>query len=288
MGSKSVKGDYMGKYNNLTKKLLNYNMNKFRIITSSIIIFHFFMTSVIAQSNTIEGFGATNGYEWGVRVTSFEVLCYASRDRPEETGIQITEERAIEIVQNFMDKNIDFFGIESYQLHDVKLKDSELFSFWIIDFVGKMHEELPPPEIYIRVLMTSDGQPYTIGDIDAYNTETSDLIKSSISGNQAIESAQSGIGSGQEPMDCALTSDDDHLIWNVKFGDPENKEVLVDANTGEILSIKSTEEPFKSVDFSKLPSPIIIITFSIIIIGVILIMLFFRKRGRLKEEWERE
>lgn len=282
MGSKFVESGCMGKYNNLMKKMLNYNMNKFRIVISSILIFNFLMTCVIAESDIINEFWSTNGYDWGVRLAPYEFLCYATRDRPKETGTQTTKEKAIEIAKNFMNKNIKFFGIESYQFFDIKLKDSGSFYFWTIDFVGKMHEDLPPPEIYIRILMTSDGQPYAIGDIDAYNTEIGDLIKPLISENKAIALAKQYSGSNEEPTNYKITNDeDDRLVWDIKFSAPENKEVLIDAKTGNLISIKKTEN-LRQLELLNKQSynPFLMITFFIIVVAIILVMFVFIKRMR--------
>jgi membrane-associated HD superfamily phosphohydrolase len=130
--------------------------------------------------------------------------------------------------------------------------------------------------------MTSDGQPYAIGDIDAYNTEIGDLIKPLISENKAIALAKQYSGSNEEPTNYKITNDeDDRLVWDIKFSAPENKEVLIDAKTGNLISIKKTEN-LRQLELLNKQSynPFLMITFFIIVVAIILVMFVFIKRMR--------
>jgi len=97
--------------------------------------------------------------------------------------------------------------------------------------------------------------------------------------NDAIESAKEGINSNQEPSDIIrqeypINEEESKRVWNVTFGEPDNKEVIVDAETGEILSIRNTGSEFdlnKILEFFKKPYSIIaIILILIVLIGVII------------------
>ena len=144
--------------------------------------------------------------------------------------------------------------------------------------------------------MTRDGQVYAIGDIDSFTFRTMALFqRDEIPKTKAIEEAQKNIGSNTKPVETKLISsveinDTDYpLVWAIKFGDPDNKEVLVDAKTGEVLPIKSIKPPLKLGTLGQLLSnPFVMIALSLVIIGIIFITFFFIERIRKVREKEGE
>ena len=108
--------------------------------------------------------------------------------------------------------------------------------------------------------------------------------------DDAVELAQSGVGSTSNPKDSNLqvyTETDEtgnetsYLVWNITFGEPENKEVLVDANNGEIISIKIIAKA-PNLKSLYLIFIIIIILVSVIVISIFLIRKM-KKEGKLSE-----
>ena len=115
------------------------------------------------------------------------------------------------------------------------------------------------------------------------------LFDIKISDNQAIEIAKKALNSQQEPREVTLnifsleseTGESEYLfVWNVTFGDPENKEVLIDGSKGTILSIKFPTEIESQEYYQKirplgvLQNPIYLGLFSII--GILTVVLLLR------------
>jgi hypothetical protein len=148
----------------------------------------------------------------------------------------------------------------------------------MFSYNGKTFEGKIPPQIIVKILMTKDGQVYAMGDEDMFGGEPPEF-EPPVTKTEAIKSAQEGIGGNQGPSDAnlqeySLNETEPKRVWNITFGQPENKEVLVDATTGEILSIKTISgfDLNKILEFFKNPYSIIsIILIVIAIIGTILL-----------------
>ena len=108
----------------------------------------------------------------------------------------------------------------------------------------------------------------------------------------AEEVAQSGIGSDQKPLESKLQvyteknetgEGETYLVWNLTFGEPDYKEVLVDATNREIISIKSVTK-------MRGLNNIYLISSMTIVILVILIVVFLIRRTKVKnasyKSWE--
>jgi hypothetical protein len=108
----------------------------------------------------------------------------------------------------------------------------------------------------------------------------------------AIESAQEVIGTTSSPEKSNLQDyaeknetggETTYLVWNITFGYPDNKEVLVDATNGEIISIKSVTKMYGPKNFYLISSMAIVIL-------VILIVVFLIRRRKAKsstyKSWE--
>jgi len=123
---------------------------------------------------------------------------------------------------------------------------------------------IPPIVIFVLFSLLVSAQEFDV------------LLDIPMKEDDAVEKAQKGIQSSKEPEKSTLqmypveteTGDiENRLVWNVTFGDPENKEVLVDAMKGTILSVKSTKE---TIPLGLLRHPI----FLIIIAFVVLLIVF--------------
>lgn len=259
------------------------NMKSKKIILL-ILIFSLTISLAFSQDNA-EEFRNRNGNEWYVKLTSQGLIFFAYRLRPDEKGSPLSEKQAIVTAKNFLDKNSQIIGLENFVYTYDQLNHAKSFSYWTIDFKGEIINELTPPHTNIRVFMTNDGQVYAIGDVDFYTIDAIDSFqKDTITEDQAIESAKNSAGINSEVTSSELITKMEinetayPFVWDIKFN---NKEVLVDAKTGKVLSIKENEKLFKSEIFSNLLSyPFMMTIFFIIIIGIIFIMFLFTKKIR--------
>ena len=246
-----------------------------------VVTFLLMISHVFAEEDYAEIFMIRNGNDWHVETASSGFVNFAYKPRPEEKGEALSREQAIETANGFLEMNSDCLGLGNFVYSYDELNEGEYFSYWIIDFSGVTTLGIMPPHAYLRIFMSRDGQVYALGDIDFYKLENVVLIQGDIiQEDEAVETAQEKIESVSAPTDVELlTSEDDNYpyLWRIEF---DNKEVLVDAKTGEVLSIKSTKESSKLIDFSEPPSPIMLIMFFIIIMGINIILLFFIKRKR--------
>jgi hypothetical protein len=297
MGAKSIKSDNVGKHNNLTKKPnIIIDIVKFQKIMFWLVIILLIFPVVTALENPEENFRNRNGKEWNVKAASNGLIMYAYRLRPEEKGQPLSREQAIETVKKFLDDNSDILGLGNWNYRYDELAETEYLSYWRIDFNGDILTGLIPPHTYYRTFVTRDGQVYAIGDIDFYNEENIELFqRDTIPETKAIEEAKKSIGSNTKPVETKLMTNikinnsDYTFIWDIKFGDPDNKEVLVDAKTGEILSTKSIKNPLKLGALGQLLSnPFVMIALSLVVIGIIFITFFFIERIRKVREKEGE
>jgi len=147
-----------------------------------------------------------------------------------------------------------------------------MLTYYCITFKGEI-----PPSIILKIVMTRDGQIYAMGDEDMFGDEPP-VFEPPVTEDEATESAKEGIGSNQEPSDVnlqeiPLNETESKRVWNITFGQPKNKEVIVDATTGEILSIRSISrfDFNKILEFLKNPYSIIVIILIVIaLVGIIL------------------
>lgn len=231
VGSKSIKSNGVGKMN-------------YKILIASIIIF------AMVNAQTIdEQFKQINGYDWGVELAEWGYIISANKPRPTESGQQITQQQAIEIANSFLTVNANFFGMEHLNYTEsAKITDTEGFKSWVVVYEGQRFEGLPVTDTHTTVVMTEDGQVFAVGNL-RYQFEEEIPIEPSISEQQAVKEAQSGIPTEQEPIQTQIaikgvsngTHINPRLVWNIKFDCPLAKVVDVDANTGEILEIKNLE-----------------------------------------------
>ena len=262
--------------------------------TAVCVVFVLFLTPLVfAEEDYAEIFMIRNGRDWYVETTSNGLVNFAFKTRPEEKGEPLSREQAVETARGFLEENSDCLGLSNFVYVYDELNEGEYFSYWIIDFNGDVVTELIPPHTYFRTFMTRDGQVYAIGDIDFYNIENIALIQGdTIQQNEAIELAQRSIESGSSPVDIKLVKDvkindtDYSSVWDIKFNDPEG-EVLIDAKTGKVLSIKRTKSRLGILS-KLLSNPFVMIAFSVVVIGIIFVMFFFIKRIKELREGELE
>ena len=245
-------------------------------ILFTMIIFLLITPEIFSQS-LADQFRQENGNEWQVAIGPWNYINYVQKNIPEITGNDVIEEQAKEIAESFLDKNAAFFGVESYSFVQSGFinmgdEDSWMLTYYCITFKGEI-----PPSIILKIVMTRDDQIYAMGDEDMFGDEPP-VFEPPVTEDEAIESAQEGTGINQEPSDVniqeiPLNETESKRVSNITFGLPENKEVIVDATTGEILSIKSTASRFdlnKILELLKSPYSIVsIILILIVLIGVI-------------------
>lgn len=258
-------------------------MKKFILkILFTMIIFLLIITDVFSQEDLVKKFREENGNEWQIALGPWDYIIVAKRDFPAIKGENVTENQAKEIAENFLTKNAAFFGVESFIFIQSNFIWTESEEYWMFGYNGKTFEGKIPPQIIIKILMTKDGQVYAMGDEDMFGGEPPEF-EPPVTKSDAVKTAQEGTGSDKEPSDANAIKDyplnetDSRRVWNITFGQPENKEVIVDATTGEILSIKSTTPKF---DFNKISeffkNPYSIVSIVLIVIAIIGIILFKR------------
>jgi len=269
-------------------------MNYKKIILFAM-IFSLIVSVGFAQDHA-EEFKNKNGKEWFVEMTPEGIIFFAYKTRPDERGSPLSRDKAIEAAKGFLDDNSEIIGLGNFvNIYD-ELKQSNYFSYWVIDFDGEIIRGIMPPHMYVRIFMSRDGQVYAIGDLDSFTLRTMALFqRDEIPETKAIEEAKKSIGSDTKPVETKLMSnvkinDTDYpFVWDIKFGDPDNKEVLVDAKTGEILSTKPIKPPLKLGALGQLLSnPFVMIALSLVVIGIIFITFFFIERIRKVREGEKK
>jgi hypothetical protein len=233
----------------------------------------------------VNDFKAKNGNEWNVKLDPMGYISYAERPRPTEIGNKTTKEEAISIAENFFSENKIFFRVESFSYNFAEFKTIGSDDVWIVDFVTVAIGGNMPPEIYIRIFMTPDGQLYRVGDIDMVGGWGG--FEQPINENVAKDIAKEVSGANGNPQQSNLIGympkdgTEEIPVWNITFGEPNNKEVLIDAYKGEVISVKSIEKKENqiielSVNYSK-----IIILIVVVLIGV---SIFIIKKRRHKIE----
>jgi hypothetical protein len=239
----------------------------------------------------VNDFKAKNGNEWNVKIDPMGYVSYAERPRPTEIGNKKTKEEAVSIAEIFLSENKIFFRVESFSYNFAEFKTIGSDDVWVVDYVATALpiflgiEPGTPPDIYIRIFMTPDGQIYKLGDIDMVGGGGG--FEEPINENVAKDIAKDVSGANGNPEQSNLIGymskggTEEIPVWNITFGKPDNKEVLIDAYKGEVISVKSIEkkenQAFElSVKYSK-----IIILIVVILIGI---SIFIIKRRRHKIE----
>jgi hypothetical protein len=226
-------------------------------------------------------FKQENGEEWNVMLNPWGYVSYAYKTRPEETGLSLTEEEVIIKTENFMEKNSEYLGIEAFSFSNIHFTEYETHSLWTVGFEGETIGGEIPPQIYLVVLLTKDGQIYAIGDVDLIGTEIDEEdVDDIILEDEAIDSASEQVGNDESPAKTELETitemgeKEPRKVWKITYDEPINKEVIVDAKTGEIINVRSTD-----LDF--LNNPYLILGLIVIIIAIITTFLL-KKRHRKK------
>lgn len=139
--------------------------------------------------------------------------------------------------------------------------------------------------IIIFVLFSLSVSAQEIGD---------PLLDVPIPDDVAINEAQGGIQSSQEPKESNLQmypvktetgNIENRLVWNVTFGEPENKEVIVDAKTGTVLSVIEKKENI-TLGITRYPIFLIIIGIVVLMCIFLIISIKIRKRTSADQEIE--
>lgn len=222
-----------------------------------------------------------NGQGWDVEVAEWGYVIFAGREEPGLMNPPVDAEQAATMAKNFIEKNADLMGIETIEITNIELKggDDAEYSLWVIDYEGQYYEGIPILDTYTKVLMQIDGQIYGVGNLRYSVDEKEIKTTPSISSGGAGGAAQGSLGSGVGPTSIEevlyVENDTIRAAWAVNFGDPENKTVIVDGETGEVVRINDWEPEIDEV--KPEPQNYIII---FILILVILILLFFLIKGR--------
>ena len=199
----------------------------------------------LAKAQTIdELFRAENGNEWAVEVAEWGYILSAARPRPEGFG-EISEEQAIQISNSFLERNAKYFGIESLNYtQSAQIIDREGKKSWVIVYEGQRFEGLPVMDTHTTVIMTLDGQVYAVGNL-RYHFETEPL-PSSIGQEEAVKAAKEALMTEEKPLEVkkqikAVVEEKvkPKIVWNISFGCPINKNVIVDGD-GKVIEINDS------------------------------------------------
>ncbi|MCX8179344.1 MAG: hypothetical protein N3E38_01225 [Candidatus Aenigmarchaeota archaeon] len=226
-----------------------------------------------------EIFRRENGNEWAVEVAEWGYILSAARPRPIEIRGEVNREEAIEIANRFLEKNAKYFGIESLNYTDsAQIRDFEGKKSWVIVYEGQKIEEFPVIDTHTTVIMTVDGQIYAVGNLRYYFEEQAIEEAHSISEEQAIENAKNALNTNEKPMEIKkqiMPVIDDNIkpkiFWNVSFGCPLRKDVLVDSQ-GNVLGIN--ENNFKCHRNNK------IILYFLLLFATSIFFISFLKKGK--------
>jgi hypothetical protein len=258
------------------------------IILLSII---FLMSWYSVNAYIVNDFKAENGDEWNVKLDPLGYISYAERPKPTEIGNKKTKEEVISIAENFLSKNKNFFRVGSFSYNFAEFKTIGSDDVWIVDYITRTLpiflgvEPGTPPDIYIRIFMTPDGQVYRVGDIDMVGGQSGydQPINENVANDIAKDVASVNGNPQQSNLIGFMPKDgtEEIPVWNITFGPPDNKEVLIDAFKGEVISVKSIEKKENqtielSANYSK-----IIILIVVVLIGVS-IFIIERRRHKTK------
>jgi len=202
------------------------------------------LISLVSAQTIDELFRAENGNEWGVEVAEWGYIISAARPRPESHG-EISEERAIQISNEFLEKNAKYFGMESINYtQSAQITDREGKKSWVIVYEGQKFKGLPVMDTHTTVIMTLDGKVYAVGNL-RYHFET-EPIPSAISQEEAVKAAKDALMVDESPLEVKKQIKpvidekiEPKIVWNVSFGCPINKNVIVDGD-GKIVEVKDS------------------------------------------------
>jgi hypothetical protein len=201
------------------------------------------LTLITVNAQTIdELFRAENGNEWAVEVAEWGYVLSAARPRPNGTG-EVSEEQAIQISNQFLEKNAKYFGMESLNYtQSAQIKDREGKRSWVVVYEGQKFEGLPVMDTHTTVLLTLDGQVYAVGNL-RYHFDT-DVEESAISQGEAVEKSKEVLGTEEDPVIVKKQikpifedKTKPQVVWNISYGCPLNKNVIIDGR-GNVIEIR--------------------------------------------------
>ncbi|MBU5689111.1 MAG: hypothetical protein KQA41_02710 [Candidatus Aenigmarchaeota archaeon] len=233
----------------------------------------------LVSAQTIdEMFRVENGNEWAIEVADWGYILSVARPRPQEVQTPKTQEEAIQISNTFLEKNAKYFGIESLNYTDSALiTDIEGKKSWVVVYEGQRFEGLPVMDTHTTVIMTLDGQVYAVGNLRYHFEE--DVIPTSISIDEAKEKAKEVLNTKEEPIEIkkqvkAIIEQNKtkpEIFWNITYGCPINKDVLINSK-GEIISIKESQNICEKKEIKYL--------FLLPFLVLIVFLLFSKKKRR--------
>lgn len=224
------------------KSFKNNGLGKMKIKEILILIgILFLIGSFVYAQDVVEQFKTLNGREWGVEVSEWGIIISAVKERPVEIYPPINEQQAIQIADDFLIDNAAFFGMESLNFTDTAIiKDAEGRDSWVITYEGQVFKGIPVLDTHTTVIMTMDGQIFAVGNLRYVFEEEVNTIPT-ISEEEAENIARGFLSIDEQPIDTSLNllveDNETKLVWNVLFGEPINKEVLINAKTGDVLGV---------------------------------------------------
>ena len=236
---------------------------------------------IVTNSQTIdELFRTENGNEWAVEVAEWGYVLSAARPRPNSFG-EISEEQAIQVSNQFLEKNAKYFGMESLNYTEsAQITDRDGKRSWVVVYEGQKFEGLPVMDTHTTVLLTLDGQVYAVGNL-RYHFDT-DIEESIISQEEAVEKSKEVLITEQNPIivkkqikPIVEEQVKPQILWNISYGCPANKNVIID-DKGNLIEISDSGFTCKKErkDFA----------FILLIIIVFGAVLFFKKKQRKKSK----
>ncbi|MEM5777444.1 MAG: hypothetical protein QXJ06_03270 [Candidatus Aenigmatarchaeota archaeon] len=233
---------------------------------------------LVSAQTVEEMFRIENGNEWAIEVADWGYILSIAKPRPKEIQMPKTQEQAIQISNQFLEKNAKYFGIESLNYSDsVQITDIEGKKSWVVMYEGQRFERLPVMDTHTTVIMTIDGQVYAVGNLRYHFEE--DIIPMSISISEAKEKAKEILNIKEEPTEIKpqvkviieQNKTKPEIFWNISYGCPVNKYVLIN-NKGEIISINENKNICEKKEIkylSLLP-----------LLALFIFVLFRKKNGR--------
>ncbi len=203
------------------------------------------LVSFVYAQTVDDMFRAQNGNEWAVEVADWGYILSAAKPRPAENGTVIKEDEAVQVANNFLEINARYFGIESLNYTEsAQIRDAEGKRSWVVVYEGQRFEGLPVMDTHTTVIMTLDGQVFAVGNL-RYHFDV-DVLEEVISQSTAEEKAGEVLGTEEKPIEIKKqikpiieeNKTKPKVIWNITYGCPINKDVIVD-NEGNIVEINN-------------------------------------------------
>jgi len=241
--------------------------------------------SSVTASSIEEHFKEVNGDEWSVEVADWGYITNAAKPRPIEVNQPIDQNQAIQNAVNFLNQNLNFFGMEHVNYTEsAKITERNGLKSWVVVFEGQKLEGLPITDTHTTVILTEDGQVFAVANL-RYYFEEEVLTEQLISKEEAIEKAQEFLQTEQKPNNVEKTIKDvikennelePRLVWNVVFGCPNPKSINIDAKTGDILNVENLNKNCNAINNIVI---YLVIALSTIISFVFIVISRKRKKG---------